>query len=220
VEPLKVTFTFTSPVVRDSEFPLHLDALIAWCVSEEAQSVGSSNPWKDAENLEHVLEKAHAPDGQWVWKASVLSFTPRSERHLMNMIRKCDPLFYMKGYDSGLIEGRSRSGINSGSGQERAYQFLMPYQWMECAEAWCIGDQEELEDLLKLLPAVGKLSRNGFGAINKVVVEEDRDAERLWQRRVVPPGLEGQGIEYFPVKQCIRAPYWRKQNQVSALEPC
>lgn len=220
MEPLKVTFTFTSPVVKDSEYPLYLDALLAWCVMDEAESIGHGDAWAAADDLSHLLESAEA-EGGWVWKASALRFTPASERFMMNMIRRCDPLLYMDGMDRGRIDmRRKRNSINAGSGQERAYQFLMPYQWMEKAEAWCIGDKEAIAEALARLSGVGKLTRNGFGAIHSVTVEPDLAAATQWRLRVLPAGMSGaDGFQYVPALQCLRAPYWKKTNRVMALEP-
>lgn len=220
MDALKITFTFTGPVVVDSEYPIHLDALVAWCAVDEAESFGAANAWAAGDELGHIFGKAEGSDGQWVWQASRLHFTPASERFMMNMIRKCDPLLYMEGYDRGLIDGRKRGAINSGSGQERAYQFLMPYQWFERAEAWCLGDREALEEALARLRAIGKLTRNGFGRIKDVQVEADDSAAERWKVRTLPVGFTGaSGTVYAPSLQCLRAPYWKKTNRVLANEP-
>lgn len=220
MEPLKVTFSFTSPVVIDSEYPIHLDALLAWCVADEATSLGSENAWSAAEDLSYLLESEASQNG-WVWKASALKFTPKSEKIMMNMIRRCDPLIYMDGFDRDRIEvRRKRNIINSASGQERAYQFLMPYQWMEKAEAWCVGDQEMISEALSRLTCVGKLGRNGFGSLRSFSVEKDSSADMRWRMRVLPEGMAGaDDVQYMPALQCLRAPYWKKTNRVMAREP-
>ena len=77
------------------------------------------------DELGHILGRSEiGHEGQWVWQASRLHFTPASERFFMSMIRKCDPLLYLDGFERGLIHGRTRKLIDSGSGHERAYQFL------------------------------------------------------------------------------------------------
>jgi CRISPR type IV-associated protein Csf3 len=220
MEALKVTFTFTSPVVRESEYPIHLDALAAWCIVDEAESFGADNAWAAGDDLSHIFGKAEAPDGQWVWQASCLHFTPASERALINMIRKCDPLRYMAGYDRGVIDGRSRKHITSGSGQERAYQFFAPYQWFARAEAWCLADRDALEDLLGRLRSIGKMGRNGFGLIKDVVIESDDMANEQWKVRTLPLSMSGApNATYTPTLQCLHAPYWKKTNRVLANEP-
>ncbi|MCW5296468.1 type IV CRISPR-associated protein Csf3 [Verminephrobacter eiseniae] len=219
MDALKVTFTFTSPVVMDSEYPIHLDALVAWCVADEAESFGAPDPWAAGDDLSHALGKTDASDAVWVWQASRLHFVPASERVMMNMIRRCDPLLYMEGFDRGLIDTKRKS-INSRSGQERAYQFLMPYQWFERAEAWCLGDRETLEEVLKRLRFIGKLSRNGFGVIKDVLVESDEQAIDRWKVRTLPRSMEGAAnVMYVHSFQCLRAPYWKKPNRVLANEP-
>jgi len=221
VEPLKVTFRFCTPLVQNSEYPIYLDALLAWCLADRQEAAGSANPWLEADDLSTCLERAISPQGEWVWKASALLFTPAGERFMMNMVRRCDPLLYLEGMDGGRIDmKRRRSFIHSGTGQERAYQFLMPYQWMEKGEAWCIGNRMALAALFARLPAIGKMARNGFGLLRDVVITPAAEAQMRWKLRVLPQGMAGaDGVTYLPSLQCLRAPYWKKINRIMAQEP-
>jgi CRISPR type IV-associated protein Csf3 len=219
-EPLRITFTFCSPVVRDSEYLLHADALLAWCRVNEAESEGNADAWAAGDDLSHLLAKAES-EGGWVWKASALHFKPASEKFMMSMIRKSEPLEYMYALDRGFIQiRRERTYINTMSGQERAYQFLHTYQWMEKAEAWVIGKRAEITKALTRLTAIGKLTRNGFGVLREIKVAPDEEAQTLWRVRILPTGMDGdRNHEYIPTLQCLRAPYWKKMSRVMAQEP-
>lgn len=226
MEALAITFTFCQPVVRDSEHPIQLDALLAWAVAQEAEEFGSDNAWSDADDLSHLLERSSAqeeglehPD-QWVWKASQLVFTPTTERFMQSMVRKLEPEAYSDAYGRDLIQGRGRTYINSGSGQERAYQFLMPYQWMEKATAWCVGDAQGIREALSRLHGIGKLTRNGYGQIRDIEIQTDERAAELWRQRILPAGMRGTpGVPYAPAMHCLRAPYWKKTSRQVAQEP-
>ena len=218
--PLKVIFQFQSPLVLESEYPIHLDALLAWCEAQEAEAAGSDTPWQDAQDLSHLLDP-HGDGDDMVWKASRLVFTPMSERHKLNMIRKTDPEAIMEDYDAGrFTHSRPVTRVDTRSGQSRAYQMLVPYQWMERAEAWAIGDEDEIRERLSLLKHVGKMGRNGFGIIKSIEVLPCPEAQDLWKIRVLPQGSAGApGVEYVPAMHCLRAPYWEKTNRIIAVEP-
>ena len=223
--PLRITFTFTQPVVRDSDHPIQLDALLAWCAAQEAQQYGSDTAWQDAEDLSHLLERSNPQDdglhdSQWVWKASQLVFTPATERFMQGMIRKLEPEAYMQAFDSGLIKGRTRTYMNSGSGQERSYQIMMPYQWMDKAQAWCIGNAQEISQALGWLKGIGKMTRNGYGTIRHITIEQDEAAAQQWKNRILPVGMPGiPGLPYVATMHCLRAPYWKKVNKTLTMEP-
>lgn len=218
--PFKVTIRFRSPVVIESEYPIHLDALIAWAVVKDLELAGHDSPWAAGDDLSSCLACAENEEGK-VWKASRLMFTPNRERVMINMIRKSDPETFLSDQTAGYFEhGRKISGIDTRSGQYRAYQMLVPYQWMDKAEAWGVGDLDEVRSHLSQLSNIGKMGRNGFGLIESVEVKADPEAEDKWRLRVLPPGLEGAvGVEYAPAFHCLQAPYWRKTSRVMAMEP-
>jgi len=173
MEPLKVTFTFSTPILIDSEYPIHMDAIIASAVCRFAESMGSDNPWRDADDLSDYLDKSSSDN--WVWKASRLIFTPMSGIIFQNQIRKSDPDRYFNDlgkYWSGKKPSDDRPlgsinpdtfKIDTRSGQQRGYQWLNASQWVSKAEAWVIGDKEALEDLLKSITHIGKMGRNDYG---------------------------------------------------------
>lgn len=220
MDPFKVTFRFISPVVTDSEYPIHLDALIAWAAVNEAEAAGSDDAWAEGDDLSFALDSAENEHGR-VWKTSRLIFTPLTERVQMNMIRKSDPEKTMEDYDAGHFKHpRTVNSINTNSGQYRAYQMFIAHQWIEKAEAWGVGDIEVVKILLSRLRNVGKKGSNGFGRIESFDVEPCSEADVQWRLRVLPHGMEGvPGVTYAPGFHCLRAPYWENLKQVEAMEP-
>jgi len=227
MQPLKVTFTLSHPVVFDNEYSIHLDALLAWARVQDAIDAGSSNPWPEGDDL--PLAKA-GQGADWVWQASRLFFTPETPRELINMQRKSDPEMFYKDFDEGLwtirnkagevVKGKTPPKINTQSGQYRAYQYYVSAQWMSKVEAWCIGDLDKVKALLDRITHIGKMGRSGFGTVASCTVEIAPAASVNWALRALPMDVKPcTGVEYAPVMSPPRAPYWDKQRRVQMMEP-
>lgn len=219
--PLKVTFQFGTPVVREDEHPIHFDGLLASCVAQEAEQFGSPTAWEDADDLSHLLERTEADStGAWVWKASQLVFDPASERFSASMVRRSEPEAFMHAQDSGLMAMRKlRSYMNTGSGPERSYFLLHSYQWMNSATAWCVGDPVEIQNALRFVQHLGKMSRNGFGMVTKIDVVVT-DASDNWMNRFMPANHSAcDQFKYIPATRRLKAPYWKKDNMAEVMMP-
>src|SRR5450830_952453 len=217
--PLRITFTFCTPVVIESEHPIHFDGLLASCVAQEAEAFGSETAWADADDLSHLLERTDEDEnGQWVWKASKLVFEPASQKHFNSMVRRAEPEAYMQAQDDGLIVSR-RAYLSTGSGHEKAYFLHHTYQWMKSATAWCIGDPVEIEQALQRIQSIGKMGRNGFGAVDKLeVVVTDQDTK--WLNRIMPKGhARSADFTYIPAMRRLHAPYWKKEATTEVMLP-
>ncbi|MCW5323653.1 hypothetical protein D5039_21660 [Verminephrobacter aporrectodeae subsp. tuberculatae] len=220
MQALKVTFKLRSLVVQENDYPIHLDGLLAACVSEEAQEFGSNAPWQDADDLSHLLERTDDDDtGAWVWKASCLQFKPASERFFTTLVRRSEPEAFMQAMDSKLLNGRPRNSLSAKSGHNRGYFLLHSYQWMESATAWCIGDPVEIQSALQRVRYIGKHGRNGFGMLESFLVETSQE-QHAWKRRFMPNHMEGEnGISYIQATRRLRAPYWKKTGKIAAKVP-
>lgn len=218
--PLKVTFRFASPLARDSDHPIYLDALLAWARVNEAEALKHPDPWPLQSDL--PLERAGGGE-DWVWQASRLEFEPAGPRQIVSALRKCDPDRFYRDFQQKFwvpSRGNTPPVINTDSGQLRAYQYFYPVQWMEKAEAWCVGDEDRVRLLLNRLHHLGKLGRNGYGLIQSITVEPDPSALTLWRLRTLPSDVEGSpGVAYGAVLAPPRAPYWEKRHRVMLREP-
>lgn len=218
---LEVTFTLATPVVIESEHPVHFDGLLASCVAQEAQEFGSATAWADADDLSHLLERTDADaNGEWVWKASQLVYEPASEKFLTSIVRRCEPEAFMQAQSSGLLAmRRQRSYLSSAAGPERGYFLNHTYQWMRSAKAWCIGDPVEIQAALQRVLHLGKMGRNGYGMVSGITVDVVPDAG-LWRRRFMP---SGHAIDvskgYIPGLRRLHAPYWLKSDVTQVQMP-
>ena len=228
MQALKVVFRFRSPLMVDSEHPLHLDAVLSFALMKELEENESANPWQESLDLSNILEKTEGTP--WVWKASQIEFrsgmAPFLSTHLMtNMIRRSDP---ERTYaDLGYAWETSRTvgpafKVDTRSGQQRGYQWLAASRWIREATAWAIGDIDAVRHYLSFIKFLGKQGRNGYGQISEVSVDpvtQDVENEN-WKKRCLPEGIPGlPGIVYEPSFETARPPYWRRTERERVLVP-
>ena len=235
MQALKVAFKLESPLFMDSDYPVHLDALLAYAVVQEMENEGGDDCWAQSDTaLESVLAKSEGQE--WVWKASKLFVQADSSIMFANQIRKSDPEMYFNDlctetsplgvFVTGFMKsGEARKinpstfGINTASGQERGYQWLTASRWTKEVTAYAVGNIDAVQYYLdSYIKYLGKVGRNGFGRVASIAVAP-HDCEEDWRLRVLPVGEPGKaGCTYAPVQACLRAPYWRKTDRVMAME--
>jgi CRISPR type IV-associated protein Csf3 len=220
MEPFKVTFTFRSPLIVQDEYPTHLDGLLAWCVAEEATEIGLEDPWERSFDLSHLLAQEKPVDAHAVWKASQVIFTPATEIMLaMNMTRKTEAIDYVEAKDANILSMKAEN-LRTDSGQMRNYQMLVAVQWMAKAEAWGIGDIDEIRKALRRLRGIGKQTRNGYGLLRSTQVTACPDALDKWRLRTLPNEIAGTpGVAYAPCLSRVAPPYWQKATMTMAKAP-
>ena len=210
MQPLHIRWTFDRPMVVLTH-PLHLDALLASARVREAREEDDPVSFQDDLPLEST---------GGVWKASMLKFCPASEPYLVPKIRKFDN--HALALDRDV---RFTSGINKfigGSGKLKAYDMRFQKQWVEYAEAWCIGDIERVRALLSMISCIGPKASNNHGHIKECTVTIAKKEEtELWRVRTLPfgSGLELEGIEYAKCSHPVKPPYWDRTNHVIAVMP-
>ena len=240
LRPLTITWEFRTPVVSRQDFPVMLDGLLAFAAVQRdhrENGMDDKNPWGAQDRL---------PLGnvQGVWQASQVIFTPAGERQVFIMTRRYDmgdfarAIELKKGFPEGLeghealrakrIQERDypcksgKNSIPSDMGPYRAFLLEQGCRWMKKAQAWCIGDKEEVEALLQEIRYLGPISRNGWGAVKSVTVTESRpDEVENWRLRPLPPeaGLELAGHTYALAHQGIKPPYWKRTQYQKVMVP-
>jgi len=240
LRPLTITWTFRTPVVSRQDFPVMLDGLLAFAAVQRdhrENGMDEKDPWGAQDRL---------PLGQvqGVWQASQVLFTPASERQVFIMTRRFDmedfarSIELTKGFSEspegheavrvGRIRGRDypcksgKNAIPSDMGPYRAFLMEQGCRWMEKAQAWCVGDKEKIEEMLKEVRYLGPLSRNGWGAVKSVTVSESNpDEVENWRLRPLPPeaGLELAGHAYALAHQGLKPPYWKRTQYQKVLVP-
>lgn len=212
MQPLHIEWKLERPMVVP-KFPVHLDALLARARVEEAFTAQEENPYLSQTYL--PLESA----GQ-VWKASMLTFEYLSEPMMVQFIRKFDLEALSLGKDSEYF-GSNIGMFSSGTGKYKAFDLRMQVQWVNKAQAWCIGDRDRIIELLSTIPCISKKSCNSYGKVKSFTVTEAEEAIERWKYRVLPQGsgLELPEVQYATCFQTITAPYWDQSNRVVARTP-
>ena len=203
--PFRVTWRLSHPVCL-SERPLHLDALLAWVRVKEA--VSSGLPAQQALKTQEDLPLDRAVKGvSEVWKASALQFQFRSTPFLVQMTRRTslDDLAFA----SERVLTTRKNKISQGTGQYKDYDLRITCQWVERVEAFGVGDLAAVRLLLTQVPALGRLTRNGWGTISETKIEPDDEALEKWRYRTLPSAFDKTEWHYAGMGS-VRPPYWRR----------
>lgn len=202
MRPLLVTAEMLDGRVIDNEMQLPLDSFLAyaWMVEHHPELMDVSRSGIPASELITpklpLALRGHGDD--WYWAASWAFGEPLKEQ----------TVYVHKRFDDDLaaeyvdFQGR-RGTVNVQSGYYKAQRkpnavFLVPRLW------WCcVGNKDEVERLLRHIPAIGKRRNIGFGRVREWRVEyADED---LSDARAIP---DEQGSE----RMGIRPPYWLNQH--------
>lgn len=217
LKPLRLRWTLATPMVVGAH-PLHLDALVAFAMTEVAlRNSPVANP--SFAELAKDLPLGRAEEGAlWCWQASALSVDTAS--HAMRYwTRKTDTDDYSARVAAGQIEGRFKFPlkafaykIDTQRGLFKQQFKFFPVKQVHTVTAWCIGDEELLGNLLDpnagLVTHLGGKARMGMGKIASFEIVHDEEAHHRWTRRVLPWPHE----ESVPVRMAVRPPYWDIAN--------
>lgn len=208
--PLTVTLSLTSPPAFAEGTPLRLDGLLMGALGHVLGRAHSSG-WVGSDEVEaHPLPLARVelPDGRWWWAASALTLLGPEE-----------PRYRHKRPALDMLETYSDARtVCVAAGPDKAMR--LPYYVrpeMGTLAFTCIGDIDEVSELVRAIVSVGKHVDGGHGWVDparSTVVPggPDLDAYRTGELRPVPmdvwtPPLRAR----FVVRdQPLRPPYWRK----------
>ena len=223
MRPLRIEWTLGTPMVAGAH-PLHLDALVAYAVTEEALRSGrhASGSIRDLAT-ELPLDK-EVRDGEWAWKASALSVAAGGSHSMRFWTRKTDAMDYAERVAGGGIEGKFRFPlkpyaykIDTQRGIFKQLFKFFPVRQVDKVVAWCIGDLDRLEEILApeagYITHLGSKTRMGFGRITSFSIQVDEAAHANWERRVLPWPHEGA----VAMRISAHPPYWAQDNQREAF---
>lgn len=223
--PLCIEFELLHAMVVPA-MPIHLDALLAYAATEDVLAAGAQEKDKVRYLADPVLEKVlkkHFQDGEWVYMASALVPEGYGESSLRLWTRKTDPYDYSDRLEEQ-VASRMRfppsnpyaMRVNTGSGLMKNHFNAYPLREVNKLVAWCIGDQEEIHDMLEAhIRFVGSWRRAGHGQVKSISVLEDQAAVDKWKMRVLPWQEEGA----LPLSAAVRPPYWAAENKRQAFCP-
>lgn len=228
MDGLRIEIELATPMVLPA-MPIHLDALLAYAVTEDALSVLGDDGLGEGEvralaepAMESVLEKS-VRDGEWVWKASALMPEDIGDSYLRMWTRKTDPYDLAERMGEGQISTRTKFPlkpfalkVDTVRGLLKNHFNFYPVREVGKLVAWCVGDGEAIHDLLDAhIHHIGHRRRMGHGKVRSIRVVEDTTAEDRWKMRVLPWQEEG----YLPMQAAFRPPYWAIENRRAAYCP-
>ena len=212
MQTLKITFQLVTPVIV-GDHPLHFDGLLAWSKVQRALADDERDPFSFQTDL--PLERTGR-----VWKASQVYFEPGPA--IRESVIKKHEIQSMAVHKDTIWSG-SVDKPSNGSGKYKAFLFYRDAKWSPSAVAWCVGDKNEVEDLLADIKYLGKCSRIGFGEIASISVQVVSDKEsEYWRLRTFPADQKNEalpGIEYAGLISNIQAPYWDRATMVGSVTP-
>lgn len=209
MKPLRITFTLNRPL-RHPEYPIHLDALLAWAAVREAERAGSPDPLAAQE---HLPLASHGAGADAVWCASQLIFAPIEPPHTHLLVKRFELDALASG--RGKVFSSGRNVFTPGSGPFKAFMVMHPMVWTRQVVAYAVGDPERIRELLAAVQSIGKLRRLKMGNIVSRDMVEDERAHAAWRYRVMPAPEPG----YAALEANTRPPYWDRTARRVAYAP-
>jgi len=217
MEPLRITLQLGNRVV--SNLPVHLDALLAYAYEkvnfDDEDAIEAGTAYHDQLYKQLPIER-YQDEKDWFYKASI--FLPVGEQSHSSE-------FYTQRADEGALcqniaDGKVTFGrkqlndlkphegtIDVARGPHRNMLGFYRTTTVDAVEAYCIGDQEEIAELLHsgFITHFGSRRRAGYGEISNIEIVVDETAEKHVFNRNRHIQLAADDI---PVDRPIRAPYW------------
>lgn len=217
MEPFRVRWAFREAIAEPSH-PIHLDSLLARARVDQAIAAGGADEAALTRASQDLpLERQEGPGGAWVWRASQLFLERFGPAQQVTMFRRTD-LNDLHARRGVLFES-DKTEFPPGTGPFRGFAIPLAVRHIKGATAWGIGDIAAVRSLLQeRIPALGKVTRNGWGEIESMAVEPCPDAARLWVCRTLPAWAGAQaGPGHARSFETVRPPYWLRSAREEAL---
>lgn len=242
--PLRVTFRVGTAMV-DPVDPIHFDSLLAWCAVEEVKCQGPFTfeqvldnlplereereegwVWKASQLIEGrrmALEQRYLSRKFWsdgyadLFGRGLIAIGAKGEPSVPT-----DPATAIVRPENDLDRRVFRTDAAGGAidterGHLKNASFLYPVVHVDTLTAFCVGDAERIEALLRRhLHFIGKRARLGHGQILEMSFLEDPGALRLWEQRVLPWQRRPDDLR---VQSPLRPPYWQGERAVECWAP-
>lgn len=192
---LRIEFSLASEVGEMSH-PLHLDSLLAYAATQE-----NGGDWRDI-TIPVSQERG-------VYKCSALHFE-RTHARLFSRIQKTEESIIVEGIGTYVSQKRVKNDFSLACQQFKNSIFSSSVFRSEKAIAYCVGDKDKIESLLRHIRTVGPLAKLGMGQVTGFTVTKDTAANERWQERVLPWCPDK--TDYFPLQAATTFPYWKVEN--------
>jgi CRISPR type IV-associated protein Csf3 len=240
MRPLRIECRLATPWIP-SAYGLHLDGLLAWAAVqrelphrlEEMEHGAPQAAVRDiCQEVGALLPLSRRPvgglDAREVWCASEFFPIGQSVSRQVYFTTKTPVHDMLELIDEGVLPRKGGSTIDTVRGWSKAGQFFQEARHVSGLQAWCIGDPDEIADLLQEVRGVGAKTRLGFGRLHTRVastggedvpdwrIVEDPRAESYWMLRNLPalPDQDVPGAVRVRVLGAVESPYWRPREPV------
>lgn len=201
----KVTFFLDGAgVVYNPAEPIHLDALLHWCLVPFHKSRVGLGRDETPDDIPLPLLKQQV-NGTWIWQASALF----PEGHTTESLQH-----WRKRFRQDRIELTS-GAPNLQNGPYRDYNMPLPLLHTQKMVAYASGSRKRVKKLLKNIKYLGKKRAYGYGAVINIELEETEENYSIV--------MEGNAMRWIPKKNGSRfvrprPPYWNSIGRVGCCE--
>lgn len=164
------------------------------------------------------FKKINHPKG-WYWACSFAQYEKQGE-YIAHWHKRFDECLAEKHIEFG--EQRGKVLVNAG--RYKNYRMPIVVILTDKLEWYCVGDPDGIRDLLDGVAAIGKKRSQGYGLVDKWIVE---DWPEDWSE-VGPSGKLMRAVHELPktVEKAqvmiwgMRPPYWLQSNKSVMYLPC
>jgi CRISPR type IV-associated protein Csf3 len=219
---LEITCELKSPLCG---FPPPLDSLLNWVIAIKENSYASKGKdLKDIEELKLPLEKENFSEG-WFYKCSNPIYNIEFE-WIERVAKRLD------------IESIVNKVANfpksnpSGRGAYKSYFLALKIQRIKFIKWFCVGDKNQIQNILQQINALGKKTSVGYGFIKSWKIEEiENDCSIIYNYDGQDYLMKSIPLEYFDsIKNsklknyrmqygAYKPPYWHFENQNKIIAP-
>lgn len=224
MDNLIVTAHLLSPIAVNDDWSPHLDALLEWQILERhglvvvAPTIKQITATRNLVNQEMPLAKG------WFGKLPYWQISSPCYEYLSEYQER-----FRKRWAPGIDTpppnwGKRRANINTSAGAEKNYDLPLRVRLVEKIHWFCVGDRQQLQDLLNRCTHLGKKRAYGYGQVYKWSVEETAQDYHLYTgtqvRRPIPlEWLQEGATDYTVLKTRVAPPYWLLSKQVLCAMP-
>jgi CRISPR type IV-associated protein Csf3 len=214
MQPLKVTAYLQTGQVVSTDGYLPLDSILAAAWMQKNRPDLFYNDGMKAKEIlipELPFQKENI-NSQWFWACSFAQYEKQAET----------VAYWHKRFDAILAEkhvdfGKKRGAVNVKSAKYKNYRMPMVNIITEKIEWYCVGDLEQVKELVNMITAIGKKRSQGYGLVDEWTVES-------WPEDWSIYGPKGKFMRAIPDSNGsmiwgVRPPYWYHDNQVMCQVP-
>ncbi len=217
-QAMRVTFHMEGPWV-ESDRPIHLDDVLAAMrviKEQEAQGEGFDPALY---NHDLPLARYEGPNGQWVFKASMLIAGDRMSQQTWMQTGRLDLEKAAEHRATGYLDLRANKIITAG-GPFKTAMYHLPITYSTHLYGYAVGDIEAVRELLERCHSIGPRRAAGFGSVRSIEVQPVEALECYWSHRNMPLPADGSAPNgHVTIQSALVPPYWKRELHTQVSTP-